>query len=113
MKLISSKAYKRATEEEKKLICNGCGKRGLGGWLVPDTLYGLSIEEACNIHDFDYHEGETWEDKKRADANFLSNMLIIINSKTGFFHKLLAPLRRIRAMNYYNAVKEFGKGAFR
>ena len=50
--LYKPESYKRAQASEIDNVCNGCGSKGLGGWLVPDTLYGLSVTEACNIHDW-------------------------------------------------------------
>ena len=47
-------------------IANGCGD----GWrdrIVPDTMYGLSIRPACQIHDWDYHHGSAIEHKDEAD----------------------------------------------
>ncbi len=106
--LDASYTYKRATPEERASRCNGCGTKGLGGWLVPDTLWGLDITEACNIHDWDYWEGRTEEDKINADSRFLDNMLKVIQEGTW----ILRPIRRARAMLYYSAVRDGGDAAF-
>ncbi len=111
--LIAPESYRRATEQERRRICNGCGTKGLGGWLVPDTLYGLSIEEACDIHDWMYHEGRTEVDKRRADQIFLENMLRIVEAQDyPWWLVWLRWLRRYRAMSYYQAVRDFGDTAF-
>lgn len=102
-------SYWEAGPADRAGICNGCGTKGLGGWLVPDTLYGLSITEACNIHDWMYAQGDTIADKEQADRAFLNNMLRIIESKS--IRILLWP-RRMRAMKYYSAVRDFGGPAF-
>jgi len=107
--LFAPSDYWKLTDEEKAEICNGCGTKGLGGWLVPDTLWGLSIVEACNIHDFMYKVGKRPYDKDSADRSFLNNMIRIINARSGI---LLRGLRRYRAMSYYSAVKDFGGPAF-
>jgi hypothetical protein len=108
--LYAPAGYWKLTDQQKKIVCNGCGAKGLGGFIVPDTLYGLSIEEACNIHDFMYCRGQTIDDKKEADRVFLNNMTRIIDDHTSV-HWLRA-LRRKRAKTYYEAVKLFGAPAF-
>ena len=109
-------SYKEASNEKKKKICNGCGP---GGWkfdLVPDTMYGLSITEACNVHDWMYYEGDTTDDKKRADRILLENILLLIDnnySKSNSWWKgLIRWLRRRRAYKYYEAVADFGGSSY-
>lgn len=109
MKLFAPEEYKEATKEKKNAVCNGCGSKGLGGWIVPDTLYGLSIELACDIHDWMYENGSDNIDKSTADRVFLNNMLRVIDAESS---KILKALRRQRAMKYYTAVKDFGGSAF-
>lgn len=108
--LFAPEEYWAMPPAEKRIRCNGCGAKGLGGLLVPDTLYGLSIEEACNIHDFMYNRGKTIEDKKEADRVFLNNMVRIVDNNTAW--KWLKALRRRRARTYYEVVKHFGAPAF-
>jgi len=110
VKLFAPKEYWLLSPEEKASRCNGCGTKGLGGWLVPDTLWGLSIEEVCNIHDFMYGEGMVQADKEAADRVFLNNMVRVINAKTRF--GCLRALRLQRAMKYYTAVSVVGGPAF-
>ena len=101
-------SYFTASEEVRKLVINGCGA---GGWkvdLVPDTIYGLSIKEDCNVHDWMYDQGSTEADKDFADDVFLHNMITRINDS--FW--MLRPLRRIRAREYYLFVRAFGDSAF-
>lgn len=107
--LFAPADYRQATAEQKRDICNGCGTKGLGGLITPDTLYGLSINAACDIHDWMYVFGRTIADKEEADRVFLNNMLRIIEAKSGL---LLRWLRRRRAMTYYSAVRDFGGPAF-
>ena len=108
MKLFKPQGYKALTAAEKSKICNGCGSKGLGGWLVPDTIYGLNISEACNIHDWQYSQGATLQDKEYADRIFLNNLVRIIDSGS----KCLRWLRRRRALKMHWAVKTFGEPAF-
>ena len=108
MNLFAPPEYWELTPIAKKEICNGCGAKGTG-WLVPDTLWGLSVEEECNIHDFMYYDGETIEDKEKADRVFLNNMLRRIEAKSW---AILKPLRRHRAKLYYRFVRDCGGPAF-
>lgn len=108
MKLYAPDGYHDLTKKEKKEICNGAGPKGYG-WIVPDTIYGLSITEAANIHDYMYHVGATIEDKKKADRVFMNNMMRIIESKSGW---VLRKLRRRRVRTYYKSVKYGGGPAF-
>jgi len=108
MELTSSKEYKELTTEQKFKICNGCGAQSAFMDFVPDSMYGLDISEACNIHDFDYHAGITQKDKDMADMRFLTNLILLINRGNAF----LKFLRRRRALKYYEAVVTFGDNAF-
>ena len=104
--LFAPASYVNALPEVRLQMVNGCGP---GGWLtdlVPDTIYGLDISAACNIHDWMYAEGETIEDKQLADRVFLNNLVRIINHETRW--AWLRWLRRRRALKYYLAVKNFG-----
>ena len=111
VKLWCPESYKRATAEERKRKCNGCGTKGLGGILVPDTMYGLNIKEACDIHDWMYAEGNTITHKNTADRVFRNNLLRIINARP-HGRGIISFLRRRRARAYYKAVKHFGGPAF-
>lgn len=106
--MLVPRSYAEATEEERSRVCNGCGTAGWKGDLVPDSIWGLNITAACNAHDWDYEYGKTATDKEIADMRFLRNMIRLINKKGG----VLAPIRRYRAMTYYNAVAEVGDDAF-
>lgn len=107
-KLYAPESYWTAHKGLKKEHCNGCGTKGLGGWITPDTLYGLCISEACDIHDWMYAFGKKIEDKEEADRVFLNNLVRIINGGS----RWLMWIRRQRAMKYYSAVKDFGGPAF-
>ncbi len=88
--------------------CNGCGPAGVFGWLVPDTVWFLSISEACNIHDRMYEEGETAEDKAIADRVFLNNIQRVDRAKGWWFLKL----RMKRVHTYYCFVRDHGGSYF-
>ncbi len=107
--LFAPKYYYLLTPEEKKDICNGMGaKDSVLSAMVPNTMWFLDVTEAGNIHDYMYYIGKTIEDKEEADRVFLNNLMRIINNKGGW----LGPLRRRRAMKYYEAVYYFGGSAF-
>lgn len=107
--LDSLPGYMELSEVERFVICNGCGAANSKFDFVPDTIYGLSITEACYRHDYAYHVGKTEADKKAADEQFLRNMLTIINTQST---SLLKWPRRWRAMTYYSAVCDKGHKAF-
>lgn len=110
-KLFAPEKYWKLSDCERSKVCNGCGTKGLGGLLVPDTLWGLSIEEACDIHDYMYSRGATIADKEEADRTFLNNMVRIIQEDgTGAWP--VKQLRLRRAKTYYEAVRIFGGPAF-
>lgn len=89
--------------------CNGCGT----GWsekLVPDTIYFMSIEEACCVHDYMYAVGSTQADKEAADHTFLDNMLVLIANNHSWYYPTM--LARHRAITYFDAVCRAGDKAF-
>lgn len=103
-------SYFEASPEAILSIVGGCGPGGFGDYLVPDTIWGLSIKPSCSIHDWMYRWGVTLEDKEQADRVFLNNMLRqILNGDTG---RLTRWLRRRRARKYYLAVKWWGAPAY-
>lgn len=107
MKLYAPLSYWTATQNELKESCNGCGAKD--GIKVPNTMYGLCIKKACEIHDWMYKIGKTLADKLFADAIFRLNLSIIIDAGSNFFTALL---RHGRASTYYTAVIEWGESAF-
>lgn len=107
MKLYAPLSYWNATQNELKESCNGCGAKD--GIKVPNTMYGLCIKKACEIHDWMYKIGKTLADKLFADAIFRLNLSIIIDAGSNF---LTALLRHGRASTYYTAVIEWGESAF-
>lgn len=107
MELYAPLDYWLSKDESKKEICNGCGaKEGID---VPDTMWGLSITRACDIHDWMYYTGKTKADKLFADAIFRMNVSIIIDANSNI---VTSMLRHGRASKYYTAVVEWGDNAF-
>lgn len=105
-----SRKYDQSHESNPD-IANGCGTAGWKGGLVPDKIYGLSVQEACEIHDVDYHWGETIDHKYEADRTFLNNMIRLIQAKKRAWW-WTTRLRLRMARKYYWAVKYFGGPAF-
>jgi hypothetical protein len=103
--LTAPDGFWRLHPKDYKRICNGMGPKGFG-WLVPDTMWGLNVSRAGDIHDFMYYWG-LWP-REFCDKLFLRNILAIINKKGG----KLAPLRRVRAHTYYKAVSLFGASSY-
>lgn len=105
MKLLAPESYHAATQELRNKVCNGCGPAGLLGKIVPEQLIGADVSEACNIHDWMYHEGE---DKQKADLFFLANMILICSRGK----KWLFPFRMWLAGKYFLAVHYGGSEYF-
>lgn len=107
--LYAPPEYWSLTEEQHKEVCNGCGPRGILGILVPNNLFGVDITEACNIHDYMYHIGQTIADKEAADRVLLNNMLRIIEEAHGWPAFGWLQRKRVRkAELYYDVVVKFG-----
>ena len=90
----------------------GCGPGGVGDFLVPDTVYGLSIRDACRIHDWAYRHslGDSDEDRKRHDRILMNNSLRIVDAGTKFW--IIKKLRYRRCKTYYQMVRAFGGPAY-
>jgi len=102
--------FKEKFPEEFKAY--GCGPGGIGDMLVPDTMWGLSVRDACRIHDWGYRHCEeaSEDDRKRHDELLRLNSIIII--ETGTKYNWLKTLRLRRAKTYYGMVRKFGKSAY-
>ena len=112
--LYAPEAYWRASEAVRDQVVNGCGTAGWKGDLVPDTVLGVCLTPACDIHDWMYTVGKDMTDKEEADNVFLNNMLRIIDaddSWSGRF-KVIRMMRREAAKGYYESVHVFGGPAF-
>lgn len=108
---MKRKTYLNYPDNFDRSLCNGCGTAGWKGALVPETIWGVNISEACNIHDVDYHFGQNMSDKNTADWRFYMNMLEIIDRESRWT-RFLNPNRKARAWGYYQAVRKCGKSAF-
>ena len=108
--LFAPESYWKLTEQQRKDACNGCGTKGIIGHVIPDSLWGLDIREACNVHDWMFAVGETIEDKDEADRVFLNNMLRLVDA--GSKNWFTRMIRSRAAVKYYYAVRDCGGPAF-
>jgi len=109
MKLYAPNEYWRASQKKRDAVSNGCGSKLDLSRFIPNTMYGLCIKDACDIHDWQYKFGKTRGDKMFADATFLLNLCVIILTKSGWFLKV--P-RLLRATKYFVAVIAKGDKSF-
>jgi hypothetical protein len=96
--------------EKFRAVCGGCGPGQWGDYFVPDTLWGLSIRLACQIHDYMYWAGKTPEAKWKADSTFLENMIVLCWNGS---NRVTFTLRALRAIKYFVAVVNHGDNAFK
>lgn len=83
-------------------MTNGCGREGIEGRIVPDTIWGLDISPVCRVHDWMYADADTTEEENYADAIFGANLISLIQQKTK--SSILKWLRLRRAYKYVDAV---------
>ena len=80
-------------------MTNGCGREGVEGRIVPDTIWGLDISPVCRVHDYMYMHAETLAEENYSDAIFGANLISLIQQKTKF-----APLKWLRLRRAYKYV---------
>ena len=90
----------------------GCGPGGFWDWFVPDTMWGLSVKDACRQHDHDYRfgNGASDEHRKQCDERMKFNMDIIVHEKSR--SKILKSLRHVRINTYYCMVRVGGRSSY-
>ena len=113
MKLLRTKEcliFEKLFPDEYKTF--GCGPGGVGDWFIPDTMWGLSVKEACKQHDHDYRfgSGASDEHRKQCDTRMRLNMLIIVDAESKT--KTFKALRHIRVNTYYFMVRACGRNAY-
>lgn len=101
------KSYLKATDKQLNKICNGCGAKD--GIKVPDSMWGLCIVKACEIHDWMYERGLTQGDLDFANAMFDYNLRAIIKNESNVFTRYW---RLNRADKYAFMVEKFGDKAY-
>jgi len=90
--------YRDLTEEQKSLICNGCGPKG--GWVPVPELF---LHEVCDHHDFNYWIGYRERDRRKADYQLWE----AARKKARW-----DPVKQSIAMIYFLAVRAFGMTCF-
>ena len=109
--LLAPDSFWETDEQTLSMMVGGCGPGKYGDYLVPDSMYGLSIKAACIVHDYEYAIGKVMNDKRRADLHFLENLLFIVNKKSKW--KIAKWFRGYRVMSYYLAVANGGDSSFK
>lgn len=112
--IFAPASFKSAETKRLIEVCNGCGAASAKIDFVPDTIYGLYIGYCCHVHDWQYEEGKTEEDREEADRIFKNNMIRIIDRacKKRWFYRRIKWLMYVRANSYYKIVRSFGGAAF-
>ena len=106
--LVALDSYWQAAAELLATLTGGCGAESARFDLVPDTVWGLCIRPACNIHDYMYLVGKTLAEKIQADSVLLYNANLIVECTGG----VLEWPRKRRVYKYFLAVKYKGHAAF-
>ena len=91
--------YLQATDKQRASVCNGCGAKN--GAKVPNTIWGISIKTACNIHDWMFNIGKTKGDYYFANIMFFWNMTAIVVNASNVFTLLI---RMERVLTYFLGV---------
>lgn len=107
--LYAPSSYWQADKVHLRSRVNGCGPSSWPAWVVPDSLVGMDISEACYIHDYMY--GEDGTTQEIADKTFLKNMKQLI--KKGDSNFFLSVIKKIQAKLYYYFVRFLGKKFFK
>lgn len=87
-----------------------CGAEDALFDFIPDTIYGISIEKSCCIHDHRFEVGGNQKDFESANREFLMNMLTEIEEGAKWYTPTF--LARSRAMKYYEGVVRCGDSSF-
>ena len=106
------KGYRlRAPEEfDPSQIVGGCGPGKWGNRLIPNSILGVDISPACDIHDFCYLIGKTEEERDQSDIELFANSYRIIKQKSK--NKLMSFLRAVILTWYFLAVAYGGESVY-
>lgn len=109
-----------------KAVCNGVGSPSSWTYhLTPNTIWGLDITAAADIHDWMYTyppdfatEADALAYKEKADRVFRNNLIRIFEQAEaqpgfkGWMHRRIAGVRRARAQEYFMILQNFGGTSF-
>ena len=116
--------WKFRQEQPRAWNSFGCGPGRWGDYLIPDTMWGLYIGEACKIHDWGYRlsPGASEEHRFEQDRILKWNCMRIINAAYDYrmehnykWHRIwewLHEKRTRRAELYYETVRSRGGPAY-
>ena len=91
--------------EEFPSFC-GAGK-GIGDFIVPETVLWLKITPACYLHDIGWELADpTWMDFHAYNSMFRSNIDSIIHYKSN--NTLFEHLRYYKSVTFFSAVDTLG-----
>jgi hypothetical protein len=93
-------------------LSNGCGPGDWRKHYIPDSDLGCDIVAACDNHDMNYCNGQTWADKHLADVTFWMNMRAIVTAITDPWDLPLLECRLAQTDLYFEAVHMFGSESF-
>lgn len=100
--------YYELKQDDRSEVLNTCGPDGFLNKLVPNSVLGLEITPACQIHDWEFDKARNQKDFEKADKNFKGNLNYLNRkSKDG---KLVKFLRRQIFKLYYFIVRQYSKG---
>lgn len=111
--LRAEDSFWTSSASQRAARCNGAG--AADGIKVPTTMWGLSVREIFDIHDWDYHEGGDNTARTIADIRMLVNGHKLIEHRTTQLpgiRNILCWLRGVRLNTYFRAVRDFGAPAF-
>lgn len=88
--------------------CCGPGTSFFAG-MIPETINGVGLGPACDIHDYEWNTGEkSWEHFHASNGRFIRNMFALFNK----FADQLTPQDRLLTsqaiVGYYLAVDTAG-----
>lgn len=96
--LLAPEGFWDLTAEEKERLFNKCGGDPITSFLVPNYILNRSVSLSCEIHDYQYINGQTPEDKKNADQIFAQNIdWQVSKDSTGFLKYLRKGIGKIYA----------------
>ena len=109
--------YWSTPAEELAEICNGVGPASWPAWIraamdSPAFCWGVSLRTAADIHDFEYHVGQDYAAKAKADKRFGRNCMALVRNHTPWWAFPLLLPRLHRTKQLYLAVRFGGSDAF-
>ena len=105
--LAAPQSFWTAGPDLVREVVGGCGPGGFGDYLVPDTVWFLSIKPACKIHDWMFLVYNCRGGFDLSNEVFEDNMLRINQARTS--NRLLKQLRTWRIEKYSRAVQLCGR----